>query len=401
MMRPEQIPSRIECPPGSGTFVPILRKGLSAYPKQPVLLLVSGGMRLQEDAMKKFILTLMILSLSGAAFGKEVAVLSELTNPKKIEMNGEHIFILDGFTVFAYSLKDFKLSFQFGKQGAGPGELLDNPDYPVVMQKHAKGILLYSFNKMIWYDHKGAMIKEKRIPYFAFQVIPIEGNMVVSKFKRNSNGGSEIQLLLVDQDFKTLKKICSTVLLNNQGAGKIAYPFSSLIVRVHKGKIYVVDQQKNFEIGVYSSNGSLIKTIVMEYQKIKITPDYKKMKREWFKMQPAFKLAGPRIQEMIYFLEYLPGIKNYQIQGDAIFVETNRVKEGLTEFYQLDLEGKVKRRLWLPDFKEDELLMNPQTNFTFNDKSYYYVKDNFAEETWELHRIELERKEGEGPGAKG
>ena len=132
--------------------------------------------------MKKSYCLFLIFLFFQVIFCKEVSTLNELTHPRNFEISGQFIYVLDGATVFTYSLKDYKFLFKFGRKGNGPGELTDMTDYPIIMQKSKNGILLKSFNKLISYNSRGIVLKETKIPYFAFQVVPAEDNFVISKF---------------------------------------------------------------------------------------------------------------------------------------------------------------------------------------------------------------------------
>ncbi len=200
--------------------------------------------------MRKIVLLILLVLFifSFLSFSEKLSVLAELTDPAMIEINGNELFVLDDVEVYVYSLQDYGFLRKFGKRGEGPGELLPQPDMPLMMQVRKEDVLLYSFNKMIYFSKTGKMIKEKRIPFVAFQVIPLGENYAVTRFTRSNQGESQLSVLLFNAEFNELKKLYESELLNDFRKRKIAFPLVNVYIQSPGNQLFVLDQKLEFEI---------------------------------------------------------------------------------------------------------------------------------------------------------
>ncbi len=337
--------------------------------------------------MKKFLLLLVIVLIWTGLNGKKLSRLSELTNPSIMKSDGEQIYVLDGYQISIYSLKDYKMLNKFGKKGEGPGELLAQPDLPLTMSLENDYIIVNSFNKIVCFSKKGAYIKEKKIPFLAMQVLPFGKGYAASKFSRNSDGSGTLDISLYDAKFKSIKTISNSKVLNDQGKGKISFPILGAHLRVADNTLFIVDQRKDFQLDIYGLDGEQINTITNKYKKIKITKEYKKEKMEWLKLQPAFKRAPERIKKMIYFLDFLPAIDHFLVNDNRIYLQTSNHKKKKVEFFILNKNGNIEKQVMLPNAKIESIRPTPAANYFFKKGAYYFLKE--VEEEWELHRVKL------------
>ncbi|NIM78996.1 MAG: hypothetical protein GTN53_10855 [Candidatus Aminicenantes bacterium] len=340
--------------------------------------------------MKKMGLLILLLPLMTVSlFPGKLSVLPELTNPGMMTIDGDELYVLDEVVVYVYSLKDYCLLRKFGKKGEGPGELLPDADLPITMQVLKEQVLVNSFNKLVCFSKTGKMITEKRIPFFVFQIIPFGKNYAVTKFTRYSDGRSKVSVLLFDNEFKEIKTLYETELLNDQGKGKIAFPLITAFIRVSGNQLSVVDQKMEFLIQRFDLEGNRLPPIKKAYQKIKVTDSFKKESMEWLSLQPAFKSAPERARKMIYFPPYLPVIRNLAIKDQKLYVQTYKTRGQLFEFFILDLNGKVLKTVFLPDEKNIKIAPTPTPRYDFKENKFYYLQENVDEETWELHVQEI------------
>jgi len=92
--------------------------------------------------------------------------------------------------------------------------------------------------------------------------------------------------------------------------------------RVRKGKVYVGNEQRNYEILVYDLNGGLIRKIRKEYTKVQYPEEYRNATLEMAKNNP---LAGPP--------EYSPPFNSFFIDDDdRLFVMTYENGESKEEY---------------------------------------------------------------------
>jgi len=339
--------------------------------------------------MKKilFLIFLILIIFTSFGFPGKLSVLDELTNPAMIEINGNELYVLDDVEVYVYSLQDYGFLRKFGKKGEGPGELLPQPDLPITMQVHKKYVLLNSLNKMIYFSKTGEMIKEKKIPFLTFQIIPFGKNYAASKFTRNSQGGSQVSVLLFNDEFKEIKKLYETELLNDFRKRKVVFPLFDTFIQCSSDQLFVVDQQSDFEIQRFDLEGNRLTPIKHSYQKIKVTETFKKKSWEWLQLQPVFKTLPDAFKQMLYFPDYLPDIRNFLVKDKKIYAQTYKIKEKLSQFFIMDLNGSMPKTAFLPGADKERLRPNPAVTYAFKDNKYYYLVENFDEEEWELHMV--------------
>ena len=336
--------------------------------------------------MKNWTISFLIMALALAGYGKAIRVLPELVFPSFLETDGQNIFIMDQVQVYVYSLEDYKLAGQFGKQGEGPGELMTQPDLPATMLVHGDHVILNSFNKMVTYTKSGEFVAEKKIPFILSQMIPFGKYYAVSKFNRLADGGSKVSVLLLDETLETVKEVYETSLLNDQGRGRVAYPLLTVYIRVADDKLYVYNQQEGFKIRLYDPAGEPVGEIEHAYEKIKTGADYKKTKMEWLLKQPAAKQVPEEIlKKWVYFLDELPVLIHFLIKDKKIYAQTSRARnsESESEFFVLDLSGKVLGKRFLPNAKPESIRINPAANYTFDQDRYLYLRETEDDE-WEL-----------------
>ena len=332
------------------------------------------------------VLFLLIFSFQG--FSEKLTVLAELTDPSILEIDGQEIFILDEARVYVYSLQDYGLIRQFGKKGEGPGELKTLQDIPITMQVFKEYVLLNSYNKIVFFSKSGKMLKEKRIPFLAFQIVPFGKNYAVTKFTRSPDGGSQLSVLLFNPKFEELKRLYETELQNDMRKKKIAFPFAITFSQCSGDRLLVVDQKKEFEILRFDLEGNRLVPIKKPYQKIPVSETFKKESWEWLKLQPSYKLVPERLTQMIYFPEYLPVIRNLLVKEQKIYLQTYKTKDSLSEFFILDLQGRVEKTLFLPGASKDrQIRPNPAVTYTFKGDEYYYLEEDMEEEEWNLHKV--------------
>ena len=338
--------------------------------------------------MKKIFLILLILFV-GIVSGEQLFQLKELVNPDEITIIKDSLYVLDGVKVQVFSLQDGRLVNQFGEEGRGPGELVQNPDIPVVMRKSGDTIVLNSINKIVFYSSSGKMLKEKTFPFIVLQIIPVGDDFIINKFGRHESGVGQLSVVLTDSEFNIKQTYYSCNLLNDRKKGKIAYPLLGLLIRFFNQKVFIVDQQRNFEIDVFDLTGKKLTTIKKDYVQVPITRKLINEKKEWLKIQPAYREAPHLMERMIYFLSHLASIRNFFANKDGIIVETNKKRDNLTEFFVFDHQGRLIKRTFLPHHTEDKFYMVIQACFRVCNGNYYYLEENTGEDSWELHRKKI------------
>jgi hypothetical protein len=340
--------------------------------------------------LKQTALVLILLMCVSYGFAEKLSVLSEPQKPGMIEVNDRELFVVDGVTVYVYSLKDHRLVRKFGKRGEGPGEMIPDPEMPPQLQLVNDKIFLNNFNKMIYYSHKGKMLKERRVDFYAPQMRPVGNNFAMVTVSNDEEGMQTFKVVLMDAGFKELKTLYqrkrSHPVFRRR---RIDIPPSLIFIRSSGDKVFVMDQAKGFTILVFDKDGNPLKTITKDYKPVKMSGAYKKEILEWLDLHPLFKEAPPELKSMVHLTEYLPAIRNFLVKDNKIYIRTYQQKNGLGEFFIFDENGKELNHIFLPEGDIEKIQGNPNSTYTFKGDKYYYLVENAGDEVWELHTAKI------------
>jgi len=325
-------------------------------------------------------------------FGKKLAVLPELNRPGAIEINGEKIFVLDGVSIKTYALKDFRFLTKFGKAGAGPAELIPNDEIPIQMQLFENNLLLNSQSKLISFSQKGDFIREKTVPFRWLQIVPLGKNFVFNKAIPEKTGGIGIQVTRCSPELKELNTLFHYRRENaDNKRRKITIPPPMLYLTSSGNKLFMWGgNQEDFVISVFDDKGNPAQPIKMPYQQLPITDSLKKEIWQWLNTDPRFKDIPEDIRHLIHFPEFLPALREIKINENKIYVQTYKKEKDRSEFFIFNLDGKLIKKVFLPQSTSDIIKVNTHSTFNFFHNQYYYLVENPDGENWELHMTEIE-----------
>jgi hypothetical protein len=155
-----------------------------------------------------------------------------------------------------------------------------------------------------------------------------------------------------------------------------------------KDRLFVFDPILGFPIKVYDKNGDLLKNIFIDYKKQKMTESFKEEVMDWMKMHPQLKDLA--IEMKIAFPEYIPAMRSFLVKEDIIYAYTYHRKNNLSEFILFDTnKNEIMKKLYLPTAERNIVQLSVNRIYTIKDNRYYYLFDNYEEETWELHMVEI------------
>jgi hypothetical protein len=331
-----------------------------------------------KTGINVFLMVLFLMVFAGQArlFSKKLAVLPELMKPQYLSTTKTHVYITDRWFIQVYSLDTMKLIKKTGGKGEGPGQFKLRP-----MIKSFPDVLAVSdIGKFALYTSGGGLIKELRLPpelFTTVKVYPIGNNFVgftLSGAKKF--GKSFYAIILLDKNLNLIKELARGKERNKEKGKKSTYePISDYFMhRVYGDRIYIADSSKGLYIEVFDTNGNKLYAIDREYEKIKISNQYKnflkkEMDNSWFER---------RLKQMsnIVFKEYFPAIKRFTVSNGKIYVFTYKKKDGKQEIVVMDLKGKIEKRVFI----------KKRGRYTsISDNTYYYLLENESTGDWELH----------------
>jgi hypothetical protein len=329
---------------------------------------------------KIFISLLMLMSLTICqALAAAAVSLARLSNPKQLLLDNEHIYIVDFPTVFVYSLKDFSLIREFGKQGEGPKEFKQyiNVFFQDIEPNH---LVVSSLGKISFYSRNGTYIKEVKLGFGGWTFQPLG-----DKFMGHTLGGTAKEgykaLNIYDSNFNKIKEIYRKEFFFDDSIKKRTLFASNYRYWTHQNKIYV-SAKDDFIIEIFDSTGRPLQPIHLEqYKRVKCTDQHKKSVLDFFRQNPRIRDVFEQFKNHIQFPDYFPAIRDIVIDEGKIFVLTYNRKDGKNEFFIFDLDGKLLQKKFLPIQTLNGV--SPYSYYIKNGKLYQLVENEDTEQ-WEL-----------------
>jgi hypothetical protein len=256
-----------------------------------------------------------------------------------------------------------KLLNSFGKFGQGPGEI-QWPFSPTVLDGHRLALFDSQQRRYLVFSDSGVCLEEISVPD-AFQVDPIangyfliNGDTPILRTTESYTTG----LYLYDREFRKIKELDRRE-YSIDGRGFV--PF--FMWRATKKYIYIVNENRRYEIWAYDLNGHPIRKITKDFEPAPMTD-------ELFELILGPDALKNRVLHKNYFPNPLPPMSQFFVDDeDRIYVLTYERGPGQGE-YQVDIfddRGALISRIplnleWAGHF------LGPHYTFGKNGFLYFY-----------------------------
>lgn len=346
--------------------------------------------------IKRILLIIALLPIiSSGLFSEKVTVLEGIEKPTDMLCYSKKLFIMDGAQVKVFDIHDGKSMFKFAGKGEGPGEIKMSPFQTNTLTFHNGSIGIDSLDRVIFYSTSGEFIKEvKKGGFLALQVKPLGNNYVVKRVDRGDKKVEYITLDIYDRNMKKVREIArqrSSIQLDS-----VQMVPDSIHFCIKGNILYVERSDKGAVIEAFDESGNLTGIIRFDHEKIKVRDLDKTAAVNRYKNDSLVKQIGfENLKKRINFLysEYFPEIGGIQSYKDSLIIKTFKRSHGKTLYLIIDQNGKVFKKLFLPDTWEGEMIshlngVEPEL-FTFYKNYFYYIYENIDTEEYELHRIKI------------
>lgn len=347
--------------------------------------------------MKKIWLIILVVITVFHLNGKQLTVLTEVLQPDQFMVAGDRFYIMEGVSIFIYSLKDLKLIKKFGKKGEGPGEILHTPFISNAFTALADNkILVDGINKIIIFSGDGTMIKEIRKKGRVANVIPVGDGFVTTRIKTTDEDKKVyIGAVLVDAEMNVTKDLYAQP-MPQQGNNIQMIP-DTLHVTVYEDKIFIEESANDFIIEVFDNKGNSLYKIQKEIPPLKVTEKDKEALLQEFKddrlVQFQMKNAGgwEEFKKLLVFHypDTYPPIRDMLVRNGKIYIRTYITQNDKEKYHIFDLKGKELKTVFLPKPMLASLITRLVSRivrfFDIYKDTFYYLVENEDEEEWELH----------------
>jgi len=341
--------------------------------------------------MKRWLVFFLIALMIGSfAYAKKLGTLTEVLRPAMIEISDNEIYVVEGASIFMYSLKDLSFIRKFCREGEGPGELKVNPSISNFVVSLPDSIFIVGFDEAIQFSKTGQVIKEFRTPTFSNYLYPLGKNCLGMRIKTDDPQKPNFVAVIFDQDFKVIKELSTQQMSGGQNL--LDLTADGINISIYKEKIFIEESPKGFIISVFDTQGNQLYQVKKEYKKIKFTEKHEEEQLNRLKEDIQIKTIGwDNFKKLVTIThgDYIPAILDMTVADDHIYVKTSEKKDDKDEFIIMDLKGNVLKKVYLPGVKKpkyiDEILGRPVRFYKIYRNNFYYLYENEEEEEWEVH----------------
>jgi len=328
--------------------------------------------------MRKIFIILWLLLIVSFAFAGRVRTIPDIYNPDGIFTSENRLAITEGTTVYLYSLPDLKHIKTFGKKGEGPQEFKGGID-SIDMQTDR--MVVSSPNKVSFYTKDGEYKKEiKATSGYSSRYTPLGKGFVGNGFAFEKKIVYQT-INLYDAALTKVKEIYRKE-SDIQRRKEIKFFTSAYDFQTCDNKVFIAGFE-NFTIAVVDHEGNTLNPIKKDYQRLKFSDHHKRQVYEFVKSNPETKARFESIKKNLIFPSYLPAIRYIYADNHMIYIQTYRMEDEKTEFYVLDLNGKIVKKVFLPIINENIVETYPLSIMGGN---AYQLIENEAEK-WDLYII--------------
>lgn len=339
--------------------------------------------------MKKNIFLIIIFAMFSSIYAEKVGTITEVVNPFLMEVEDQQMYIVEGPTIYIYSLKDYKLQKKFGKAGEGPREFRVHPATnmgSVTIEVYPGYILVNSLGRLSFFTRDGEYIKEM-ISTIAFSVFKPLGKKFVGYGTAVENNIEYRTLKIYNSKLNESKEIFRQKLFYSipnryfnllEAIGPLFY--------VCDNKIFI-EKEKN-SISVFDNKGKFLYSIDINkgYKKLEFTTEDEKKYLDYLEHDRIARNFFSDAKKIIKFPKKFPGIRFFHIEAEKIYIIRWKAKNGKSDIWVFDLKGNFLKRVWMTFFEKDAML--PYA-YSINNGKLYQLVENEDTEKWELHITEI------------
>jgi hypothetical protein len=332
----------------------------------------------------KWMLILWVTVVSLVAAGP--VEVTQVTKPDGIFVADDMFYLLEGTTIHMYNLKNNAYIGKFGKEGEGPGEIKKNPwGGPIFMVPHKGKLYITSMGKLSVFSKTGEFIREHKVnasdSYF-----PFADSFICMGTQTTDDGKMVMALFMADKDLNRGELLYASDFVVGMNV-RFDFPMTPFYPDFTDDQIFVIAGKDGFAIDAFDKTGKKQYRIEKKEVPISVPASYRAETEKAFKRSSNFSSAWDFFKDRITYKKTYPPILTFFINEGRIYVLTNKMKGDDRECIVLDLKGKEIKRMTLPI--PEQYGMEFSSLYTAYRSTFYQLRENEDNETWELHAISL------------
>ena len=198
--------------------------------------------------------------------------------PSLVRVERNKVFIIDrpNSVVHVYSLDNPAEHQTICSRGEGPGECRSLNSMSLQRGK----IIVSGEEKLLYFNLKGRLLDEVKVPYAHTKIIPLGGKYVCREYE-TIRARTNISAVILDSDFYSPIKLDQLTIQRpyrgKNGKRNVHFFDHYFKHSLINQSIIVANTQKGFYFGVYDKNGKKLYDINREYEKRPVTEEQKKI----------------------------------------------------------------------------------------------------------------------------
>lgn len=335
--------------------------------------------------MKKlvWILISLFFIFTVVSLAEKTATFTQFVNPYSICVDSDHLYVSQGVRVFIFSLENYHLLKEFGKEGEGPGEVLLNrrgANTEIILFLEKDFLIVSTRGKVIYFSKDGEFIKEVKTEGVGRFLAPM-GKLFVGKTYITEKDGLYHGVVIYDANLKKVQEIYKHI----HGFQGIEKEFNPLTVDqadfdVCDGKIFVIDGDRT-KILIYDNKGKNLVSIIPKDEMVAFTEEDKNDMIEGYKRVEFWRNMYQSRKHLFKFPKYYPPIRWFFLDPVAkkVYVKTEKIEKEKRKWLVYDFKGQLLKEMFLP-----------MGLLRFYNGTYYRFHENEDEEVWELYVAKID-----------
>jgi len=308
-------------------------------------------------------LLLMMLAQDGPAYNSPL--LKDLIKPNSIIVDHQNlqIYIPEATSIYIYNLKNFQMIKRIGKKGEGPREFLIDVMRGVeelFIDIQTPVMMVNSLGKISFFNkNNGSYIREIKSNSRAREFKPL-GKGYAGQGMTVKDGIQYRAVNVYDAHLNKVKEVFKVRHHFQLSEGLKVLP-AAMTFATHNNKLYIA-WEKDLIIRVFDWNGNHLYNIQKEYERVKVTDQFKKNIENYFRTNKRYKRLFEILDPKLIFPNKLPVIADLKIDEGKIYVMTYRIHDedrGVTQCLVFDMQGKFIKEMTIPLKRQDELQPYP------------------------------------------
>jgi hypothetical protein len=323
-------------------------------------------------------------------------------DPDSVDFSASELYVLDKGKISVFSLPDISFKRSFCGSGRDRGQLWPRHNWDQTVRLASGTVLAEDNNKLIIFSPDGKLIDEKRKPAESIWFVPIGDRFVAKNMVVSGDPPLQyIRIVLYDGQLKEIKELYRQIWFQQQEPPGFTteLPGDLLHFTVVQDKICIEESPGGFRIEIFDSAGQRLSLIEKPASKVAMTNVDRE--REMAKVHGEKRVAAmidragswEKLRQIwrITFPPFKPVIREVQALQDGLLVRTSELHGGNVKYLWLDLQGNIRRELFLPlgTDAETEARVCGTSFFKMIDDRFLFLRRDPVKDLWEVHQARI------------